>query len=112
MIDGGRGDVVVRNLHLLAFDVENGLVGVRPHPVQALDGILSIELRVLATGMDMIHRFFDRHLGDENLIVAPGDLQEAVTVIGLEHEPMPRIRRDRQQSIDPIVGFGDVVLRH
>jgi hypothetical protein len=24
---------------------------------------------------------------------------------------MPRIRRDRQQSIDPIVGFGDVVLR-
>jgi hypothetical protein len=54
-----------------------------------LDGILSLELRVLATGRDMIHRFFDRHLGDENLIVAPGDLQEAVTVIGLEHEPMP-----------------------
>src|ERR1700688_525115 len=29
VIDGGRGDVVVRNRHLLVFDVENGLVGVR-----------------------------------------------------------------------------------
>jgi hypothetical protein len=65
---------VVRDGHLLVLGIEDALIGVRPHAIQAFDGVLSFKLGSHAPDVEMIAGVWGHHLRRENFLEAARNL--------------------------------------
>jgi hypothetical protein len=74
-------DEIVRNSDLLVLDIKDALVGFRPHPVQALNSLLSFKPRAHAVGLEVIARVWRHHFRREYLLIAPCNFQIAASGI-------------------------------
>ena len=98
--------------YLFVLDIENALIGLRPHPVKVFDCLLSFELGVHALRLEMIAGVRDHHVRCKDFLVAAGDLQIAVPGVCLKEEPMPRVFSDREQPVNCNIQLGHIVFSH
>src|SRR5215469_424431 len=95
-----------------SLNKEDALIGLRPHPIQTLNLVLSPQHCLIACLAEVVNGIHTHHLGCKNLLETPREFERPMSGVSLQHEPMPWILSGLQQPVDRNVQLGDIKLWH